>query len=69
MNLKSNKYQAMNIQQNGFPQELELSYLNEPETDVRRDPNYALLLLLIIVSLFGVALAAIFIFDGQVPFF
>lgn len=57
----------MNLQKNRLQPDFEMGYYSEP--DVRREPNYFLLLFVIILGLFGIAMAAIFISHGELPIF
>ncbi|TCJ18775.1 hypothetical protein EPD60_03170 [Flaviaesturariibacter flavus] len=59
----------MNLQKSRLQPDFEFGYFSETEPDVRREPNYILLLLLIILGLFAVAMAVIFISHGQLPIF
>ncbi|RYY64821.1 hypothetical protein [Flaviaesturariibacter aridisoli] len=59
----------MNLQNGQLHSEFELSYYeHQPEPDVRRDPNYVLLLFLVLIGLFVLAMGAIFLTNGQLPF-
>jgi hypothetical protein len=59
----------MNLKENGLQPELEMEYYEGSNLDIRRDPNYVLSLFLILCCLFVLALAALFISNGQLGIF
>jgi hypothetical protein len=69
MKAKIQNYTPMNLNQNGLQPEFELSYYSEQEPDIRRDPNRVFQLFIMLVVLFAMALAVLFITKGQIPFF
>ena len=69
MNPKSKTFNPMNLQNGQLQSEFELSYYeHQPEPDVRRDPNYVLLLFLLLIGLFVAGMGTILLTKGQLPF-